>query len=255
MNSAIKRVVAFPLISLLLAGPVLAQSDGARPSWRSAEDTPEKMELPPEVERPEMEFNVGREAFERPTFDAKPLAPTATMAPSASPELGRLGTWRERRAAALASEQEQEAVAHEQMPEPVAEPVEPEVPVVTNPVVETTDSIAALTPAPAPVLDLESEAVDVEGDPAPRRASLRPVSRVTPDYPRQAYLDRDEGWVDIEFEVAPDGEVRSVRVVAAEPRRTFEKAALRAASDWRFTPADSAEARFGVYRFEFTMDG
>ena len=57
-----------------------------------------------------------------------------------------------------------------------------------------------------------------------------------PMYPRRA-LQRDrEGWVDLAVTVSPDGTVESVAVVAANPKRLFERAAIRAISKWEFMP-------------------
>ena len=45
-----------------------------------------------------------------------------------------------------------------------------------------------------------------------------------------------EGWVDLAVTVSPDGTVESVAVIAANPKRLFERAAIRAASNWEFVP-------------------
>jgi len=67
--------------------------------------------------------------------------------------------------------------------------------------------------------------------------SLTPVSQVPPRYPRRAQLDGISGWVRLEFVVNPDGSVRDVTVVEAEPRKgVFDQEAIRALSRWRFQP-------------------
>lgn len=76
-----------------------------------------------------------------------------------------------------------------------------------------------------------------------------------PQYPRRALLNKQEGWVDLRFTVAPDGQVEDVQIVDAKPRQVFERAALRAATRWVFqAPSESGvtESVSGVYRVNFT---
>ena len=57
-----------------------------------------------------------------------------------------------------------------------------------------------------------------------------------PVYPRSAVALAVEGWVDVALTVSPDGSVESVLVTDANPKRLFERAAIRAASAWEFVP-------------------
>jgi protein TonB len=57
-----------------------------------------------------------------------------------------------------------------------------------------------------------------------------------PVYPPQALRNGTRGWVELEFTVAPNGTVRDVQVVAAEPRGVFDSAASDAVAAWRFRP-------------------
>lgn len=59
---------------------------------------------------------------------------------------------------------------------------------------------------------------------------------VRPAYPRQAAIAGTEGWVTVEFTVTPLGTVTDPRVVAADPPRVFDLAALRAIVKWKFKP-------------------
>jgi protein TonB len=67
-------------------------------------------------------------------------------------------------------------------------------------------------------------------------SDIIPLVRISPQYPRQAQLDRIEGVVTLEFIVNPDGTVRNVRVVSANPPGVFEQAAITAALKWKFKP-------------------
>ncbi|WP_031387188.1 energy transducer TonB [Desulfonatronum thiodismutans] len=67
--------------------------------------------------------------------------------------------------------------------------------------------------------------------------SLTPISQVPPQYPVRARRQGISGWVRLEFVVNPDGSVRDVSVVEAEPREgIFDQEAVRALSRWRFHP-------------------
>ena len=57
-----------------------------------------------------------------------------------------------------------------------------------------------------------------------------------PDYPPDAVRKRTEGWVEVEFTVAPDGTVTNPTVVNANPARVFNAAALSAVGRWTFKP-------------------
>lgn len=62
------------------------------------------------------------------------------------------------------------------------------------------------------------------------------VSTPAPSYPPEAFRSRQSGEVQVEFTVGTDGSVTSARVVRANPRRVFDRAALDAVNRWRFQP-------------------
>jgi protein TonB len=63
-----------------------------------------------------------------------------------------------------------------------------------------------------------------------------PVSRTPPQYPYQATRRRIEGWVRVSFLVTAAGDVEDVVVLESEPEGIFDRAALRAVSQWKFRP-------------------
>lgn len=233
------RLIALALaLSFFTAGAV-AQD---RPSWRT--DTPERSEAPEEVERPDFEFTIDREDL---------MMDSGDMGMPARPKSDRPAL---EEADPVATQAPAEAAPAQVAPvdaDPVIEMPEPE------PVVTETDRVAALTPAPTPV----EEPVRV---PAPQPAASREssdfrlnrINNVPPEYPRHAWLNRQEGWVDLRLTVGLDGSVEHVDIVDAEPRRVFEKAALRAAMRWRFEPPSESgvnEPQTGTFRVTFKMDG
>ena len=90
--------------------------------------------------------------------------------------------------------------------------------------------------------------------PAPSNFKLTKIDGPDPRYPRRAMENGQNGWVDLRFTVSPDGQVENVQVTDAEPRRVFERSALRAANKWVFeAPIDSGITTTisGVYRVRF----
>ena len=66
-------------------------------------------------------------------------------------------------------------------------------------------------------------------------SELTVTSQVAPNYPRVAASRNIEGWVEVEFTVTPEGEVRDAKVVESSSA-LFEDSALGAISRWRFEP-------------------
>ena len=75
----------------------------------------------------------------------------------------------------------------------------------------------------------------------------RAKSKVQPEYPELAKKMNISGTVKIEVVVAPNGTVKSARVVGGHP--VLANAALDAAKKWRFEPASTEST--GVIDFKF----
>lgn len=63
-----------------------------------------------------------------------------------------------------------------------------------------------------------------------------PLVRINPEYPARARSRGVEGWVQIEFTITPAGTVKDPKVVDAEPKGLFERAALDAIARWKYNP-------------------
>jgi periplasmic protein TonB len=63
------------------------------------------------------------------------------------------------------------------------------------------------------------------------------VRNVSPRYPTTAVRSNQEGWVEVTFTITPEGNVDDVKVVDAEPRHVFDRAAVEAVSRWKYQPA------------------
>ena len=63
-----------------------------------------------------------------------------------------------------------------------------------------------------------------------------PIVRVEPIYPRRAAEQFIEGWVTLKFDITTTGATTNVKVVDANPKRIFDRAAARAVSKWKYRP-------------------
>jgi len=63
-----------------------------------------------------------------------------------------------------------------------------------------------------------------------------PMVRVPPQYPERAMQRGIEGRVLIEFTISKSGSVKDPKVVAYEPSKIFNKAALKAVLQWKYNP-------------------
>ncbi|MDX3772854.1 energy transducer TonB [Chromatiaceae bacterium AAb-1] len=88
-----------------------------------------------------------------------------------------------------------------------------------------------------PGLDLGASNTGL-GDPSGmlRDGDATPIVRIEPRYPVQAARDGLQGWVRLRFSIMEDGSVDEVEVIEAEPRRVFDREAIRALRRWKYSP-------------------
>ena len=63
-----------------------------------------------------------------------------------------------------------------------------------------------------------------------------PIVRIDPQWPREALIDGISGYVILEFTIEADGSVSDAVVVESQPRRLFDRNAIRAIYKWKFKP-------------------
>ncbi len=100
----------------------------------------------------------------------------------------------------------------------------------------------AAPPPPVPAQPAATRPEPVKAEPAPRlevAAAPPPVTRllqrVEPDFPREALqAGEDKGLVQARVTIDERGNVTRVEVLEAQPRRLFDRAVIRALSQWRY---------------------
>jgi protein TonB len=121
-------------------------------------------------------------------------------------------------------------------------------------------AVAATPPPPAPAPEAAKEVpkaprVDLAvakpvAAPLPATIAARLLSRVDPDFPREAVqAGIDRGVVRARMTLDNAGNVTRVDVLDASPRRIFDRAVTRALSQWRFS--DGASGRTVETEVEF----
>jgi protein TonB len=116
----------------------------------------------------------------------------------------------------------------------------------------------APTPAPEPPTQVASTqpVPSVAQSTSPQNRDVELVQRVNPNYPARALRQQLSGWVDLEFTITEFGDVTDVRVVDADPKRIFDRDAMRAVQAWKFRPKlenGQAVATTARQRLEFSL--
>ena len=114
-------------------------------------------------------------------------------------------------------------------------PPTPKVPPKAPPrVTPTNEPITAISTAPPIVIDGFGN--DMKQTLTRPTGDASPIVRINPKYPTSAARDGIEGWVQLSFSISPTGEVIDATVVNAEPKRIFDREALRAIKRWKYRP-------------------
>ena len=101
-------------------------------------------------------------------------------------------------------------------------------------VTPSNEPITAISTAPPIVIDGFGN--DMKQTLTRPTGDASPIVRINPKYPTSAARDGIEGWVQLSFNISPTGEVIDATVVNSEPKRIFDREALRAIKRWKYRP-------------------
>lgn len=110
---------------------------------------------------------------------------------------------------------------------------------------QATPSLARFEPVAAPAMAQTGLQINLHA---------RPSVRINPTYPRRALRRRQEGFVQVQFQVGSDGRVLkdSFKVLQSEPPKVFDKAVRSAILRWQFSPAP--QPYLTRQRIEFALE-
>ncbi|MCG9576755.1 energy transducer TonB [Vibrio tubiashii] len=120
------------------------------------------------------------------------------------------------------------------------QPQAPEVPE-QMPASQANTQATQVSPVAQPMLGLDT-AIDGLAISAPTfgdfgvNQQAMPLYRVEPRYPTKALKRGAEGYVVMKFTIDPTGKPIDVEVVEANPKRMFEREAVRAVKKWKYQP-------------------
>jgi protein TonB len=92
---------------------------------------------------------------------------------------------------------------------------------------------------------------------APSDSDSVPLVRVPPQYPIRAAERGIEGWVVLSFTITAIGTVENPTVIDAQPKRIFDRAAIRALKKWKYRPRivdGVATSRVEEVKLSFDLD-
>jgi protein TonB len=113
---------------------------------------------------------------------------------------------------------------------------------------------------PMPIMDSTIDLGDGPniGTAAGSDTDIVPLVRVNPMYPMRALQHEIEGWVEVRFTISAAGTVKNPVVIAYYPSTIFNRAALRAIREWKYSPrvedGQAVERTDVKVRLDFRLD-
>lgn len=72
--------------------------------------------------------------------------------------------------------------------------------------------------------------------PLPERSNADLQETANPTYPIHAARNRIEGYVQMSFDISESGDPINIKVLKSVPEQIFDKAAVKALSNWKYAP-------------------
>lgn len=118
------------------------------------------------------------------------------------------------------------------LPPPPKMQTPPKVPPRNPPSTDTNVITTAITPN----ISIDKIGADIKTHLQQPTGEATPIVRINPKYPTVAAREGIEGWVQLSFNVSPSGAVIDAQVTDSEPKRIFDREALRAIKRWKYRP-------------------
>lgn len=86
---------------------------------------------------------------------------------------------------------------------------------------------------------------------------VMPRLKIPPAYPRRAKMLKKQGFVVLEVHINKRGDVEKVSVIKAQPKGLFERSAIRAIRQWKFSPKiinGEPQAQKATQTIEFKLE-
>jgi protein TonB len=78
--------------------------------------------------------------------------------------------------------------------------------------------------------------VGCSSTPLPERSNAALQETANPTYPIHAARNNIEGYVQMSLDISESGNPVNIKVLKSEPEQIFDKAAVKALSNWKYAP-------------------
>ncbi|WNC68954.1 TonB family protein [Thalassotalea nanhaiensis] len=113
-------------------------------------------------------------------------------------------------------------------------PPQPKIVKLENTKMDPADNNDSVIKVEVPGINIAKQTIDDFDVAGHRDNEARPIVRVAPKYPIPAMRDGKQGWVQLAFSIDEVGRVKNIKVLASEPKRIFNKAAIQALKKWKY---------------------
>lgn len=78
----------------------------------------------------------------------------------------------------------------------------------------------------------------------------QPIVWASPDYPRAAFDNKQNGWVALEFDLV-NGEISNLKLIDSSPEGVFDKIVLESVSKWRWAKTTNGTSCVTILNYNF----
>lgn len=86
-----------------------------------------------------------------------------------------------------------------------------------------------------------------------KKQDIHPLTRVEPKYPKAAVEAKQNGFVQLKFDISTKGKVSNIKVVKSSPTGVFDKSAVKALKQWVYKESKKG-AKGAKVQLDFVID-